>query len=213
MKRTAFAAALVGAALIMLSGTSYAASPRDCDSNAVVYCGAYTKSELLEKLEKGDTRNSAAELRRIYYSENRGITEASLRSEATVDGVVTRDGRVVVGGRTVATDAISTGRENLGRSTRDGSLFARPTSVSFRSPELPAFVHMENGEFKYAIIKSCGNPVRATPVAKVVPQAAPVALPEAGPALGGLAGLGVLFSTAWTWNRSRRALAQSRRRG
>lgn len=205
-------AAVVLAGLLFVPAPASAATPRDCDSNAVIYCGAYTKQELLDKLRTGDSRHTGAELREIVYGGNWGITEASLRSDQTVDGVVTKDGRVIVGGQVVATDARSAGRENIGRSTREGEVYVRPTSTSFRSAQIPAFVHLENGQFRYAVIKSCGNPVRATPVAKAVPQTAPP-LPEAGGAWMGLAGLGTLALSGITWARSRRDLSRACRRG
>lgn len=81
----------------------------------------------------------------------------------------------------VATNAMTAGRQFIPGSTKtsNGSttFYVRPPSVSFQSSSLPAFVVMNNGQFSYAIIASCGNPVKATPVTtttKKVRTSAPV---------------------------------------
>lgn len=148
--------------LVPLAVGATQSGPRDADSNAVVYNGAYTRAELTSKLKNGDGYHSGASLQKEFSS--RGITVKSITSDNTVNGTVTKGGRVIVDGKTVATGAISYGREYMSGSTKEGNLYARPTSVSFKSSSLPAFVHMEDGRFKYAIIKSCGNMVKATPV-------------------------------------------------
>ncbi len=158
------------AAAMLLSATPSSAiavsQPRDCDANAVVNCGAYTIAELKSKLQKGDGRNSAANLQKIYYHENRGIAPKEL--DKVVEGKVTKDGRVIVNGKVVATNAQSTGREFMPGSTKSGSIYSRPTSASFRSAELPAYVHMEGGKFDWAVLKVCGNTVSAKPVEQPV---------------------------------------------
>lgn len=170
---------LLASCLLFLPLSAAAASqPRDADSNAVVYNGAYSRNELVQKLRNGDGHNSASSLQQEFRS--RGITIQSILSDNTVNGTVTKGGRVVVDGKTVATGAISYGRINMAGSTKEGNLYARPTSVSFQSASLPAFVHFEKGRFKYAIIKSCGNMVKATAVpAKTTKQ--PAAAPQPQP--------------------------------
>ena len=153
--------------------------PRDADSNAIMYNGAYSKTEWANKVKNGDTKNSAANLQKIYYNEGRGITSANFTASTTVDGTVFKDGHIEVNGKTVATGAKSVGREYMAGSTKSGSVWERPTSVSFSSISIPAWVSMEGGTFKYAIIKSCGNPVRATAVAKPTPS--PTPKPTASP--------------------------------
>ena len=74
----------------------------------------------------------------------------------------------------VATDATTAGRQFMPGSTKvltGGTVYySRPPSVSFQSSSLSAFVVMNNGRFAYAIIASCGNPVKATPVTIVKPR-------------------------------------------
>jgi hypothetical protein len=173
-----FAIGLVFGALVAPGLSNAGSQPRDADTNSIMYNGAYTKSEWLSKVKNGDTKNTAANLQQIYYSEGRGITEANFNSASTVEGTVYKDGRVVVGGKTVATGAQSIGRDFMEGSHQSGSVWERPTSVSFAADSIPAFVNMEGGTFRYAIIKSCGNPARATPVK---PSPSPSVSPSPSP--------------------------------
>ncbi len=130
--------------------------PRDDDSNAIMRNGAETKNELLNKT-KGDI---------VGIYNHYGIKTADYGS--LVEGVVYKDGRITAGGKLVATGAISTGRLPIGSNstpvTAGGvKIYERPTSTSFRSASIPAFVKITNGRFQYAIIKSCGNPTKGTP--------------------------------------------------
>jgi LPXTG-motif cell wall-anchored protein len=166
------------AVLLLPLTASASAQPRDNDGNAMIWGGAYTKTELIQNLENGDGHgHTAKQLQAEFHAH--GITLAEIRSTHTVNGEVTKSGEVIVGGKTVATGAQSYGRDNLTGSTKEGDLYLRSTSVSFQSAQIPAFVHMTDaGRFDYAIVKSCGNIVTAQPVAvaakpKPVAQAAP----------------------------------------
>lgn len=146
--------------IVSLIATPYilnaASNPRDTSANSTVNGGAFSKEELIQKINSGDGRNT--DLRSVFYQQNRGITEQGIRN--SVDGIVKKDGSVWVGGSSVATGVFSSGRTYIAGSTRDGSLWMRPPSVSFNSGQLSAFVLVEGGVFKAAIIKSCGNPVK-----------------------------------------------------
>lgn len=99
-----------------------------------------------------------------------GISRQDINGMAghSVSGAVTKSGNVIVGGKVVATHAISAGCGFIAGSTKvnDGymTFYTRPTSVSFAKSSLPAMVVMKDHKFSYAILKSCGNPVKATPV-------------------------------------------------
>lgn len=141
-----------------------------CDPNAVICGGAASKTELANKIQNGDGRHTGAQLQASFRA--RGFTVNQINSADTVMGQVGKDGRVTVNGKVVATGAESVGRQNLPGSTKTGGMWQRPTSVSFQSDSLPAFVYMPGGQFKWAIITSCGNMVFAHPVA-VVPAVKP----------------------------------------
>lgn len=154
-----------GLIIMLVSAVSFSpaqvSAQQDCDDNAIMRCGAQTRSELSQKTI-GDVTN-------IYG--HYGIQKSHFSS--LVEGTVYKDGRIVVGNKTVATNAISTGRQNMpgSRAVTAGGvgIYERPTSVSFNSASLPAFVRMVNGRFQYAIIKSCGNPTKGTPTAESQP--------------------------------------------
>jgi hypothetical protein len=155
--------------LVGFSGSAVAAA-RDCDSNAIMWCGAYSKTEFAYKVVGGDGHNSAANLQGIYKSFGVSIDQMKLASE----GTVTKSGKVIVGGKTVATNAKSMGREYMPGSTKQNGVWMRSTQTSFKSENLEAFVYMKNGVFQWAVIKACGNVVVATPVAKPAPKPKPV---------------------------------------
>lgn len=241
-KHTIVAAMLIGGLGMPVFQALAESSGRDCDSNAVMFCGAGSKAEFQKKVTSGDTKHSAANLQQIFGS--RGITLSDFMSSSTVDGFVTRDGAVVVNGEVVATNALSSGRSFMTGSVRSGELWERPTSVSFRSSPLSSWVHMEGGSFKWAIVKSCGNPVRAVPKKKVTPTPTPTptptvtiirtvtptpivtvtvlatttVLPVTGPVsasmsgLGVLGGLGALGLASRAYVRSRRSLVDALKR-
>lgn len=153
------------AILMSLPGSALTvSSSRDCDSNAVIRCGALTVNELQRKY------NNQSSVRAIFR--NFGINSGDIRAmDSTARaGTVTSSGKVIVNGKTVATNAMTAGRQNMAgshRVTRGGvTFFERRPSVSFASSRLASFVVMDNGRFKFAIIASCGNPVRATSVKK-----------------------------------------------
>lgn len=181
----------LAASLIITTGLAFSAlaqnQPRDADSNAMIYNGAYTKAGLTQKLTHGDGHHSAKTLQQEYSSH--GISINQIKSSDMVNGYVTKSGDVValvknpstgkIENRVVATEARSYGRTDMPGSQRSGDLFIRPTSVSFQESQLPAFVYMPNNRFQYAIIKSCGNITVATPKAipmakAVIPKPAPV---------------------------------------
>lgn len=145
-------------------------TPHDCDDNAVIRCGADTTTDMHHKY------NQSPSAQAIYA--HFGITDwnmANLTNNAVV-GTVTKGGSVLVGGKEVATGAMTAGRMNISGSTAVTSggvtFFKRPPSVSFQQQSLPSFVVLNsNGEFKFAIIASCGNPVTATPTQKPTPPA------------------------------------------
>lgn len=193
-----FMVGLVGSLLFFLPSQSQAltlSSPRDCDANAVIDCGALTTAELAQKYQA----DGIGPIYARFGITGQEITNMGANSDAehTYAGSVTRSGQVIVdqidiNGRTysdkvVATDALTAGRQNMPGSTQQSSggitFFSRPPSVSFVSSPLPAFVVMENGRFAFAIIASCGNPVKATPVIFATPAPQPKPAPTPTPSV------------------------------
>lgn len=150
---------LIGIATFFVStSVAKASGGRDCDNNAVLRCGAYSMQEVRDKVP---VNNASASLFNRY-----GV---NIHDNNVVHGRVCKDNKVYVGNSNtaVAAGAITAGREYMNGSTPWGVFFERPPSVSFNSQCLDAFVKLDgNGQFKWAIIKACGNPVRALPIPK-----------------------------------------------
>lgn len=148
--------------------TTNAATARDCDDNAIMRCGAVTTTELRQKYEAN--QNGDVQAIFAHYGVSKAMVGGSMKT-----GTVTRDGKVIVDGKTVATGAQSVGRQNISGSTAvtiaGKTYYQRPTSVSFRSESLSAFVFMDaRGQYIGAVIQSCGNPVKATPTPPPAPE-------------------------------------------
>lgn len=153
-----------------LTYPAFASEPRNNDSNAIIYGGAYSIEELKDRLADGSGPNVSAGIygnwqapngvRTVYN--NIGIYESQFGS--LVDGIVKKDGTVWVNGSHKASIVFSSGRVNIAPSTlvHYGPIpvYWREPKYSFGQDSLPAFVYLNyDGSFGYAIIKSCGNPV------------------------------------------------------
>jgi hypothetical protein len=145
---------------------------KDCnDGNAVLNCGAQTPAEVKSKY------NATPAARSVYHYFNISSVDVDNLHSMAVEGRVTQGGRVLVGNKEVANNAVTAGMAQMGNDqkvTKNGTTFyVRQPSVSFQSSSLPAFVMMKNGQFDFAIIASCGNPVKATPVSQPTPAPTP----------------------------------------
>lgn len=159
-------------------------SPRNCDDNAVIWCGAGSTDSLISKYNNGDGHNTVDSIHDILSSFGISSSDINSMSSASTDveaGTVSKSGNVFDGSdKLVATDALTGGRQDISGSTKEVSggttFFVRPPSISFVSSPLAAFVVMQDGRFAFAILVSCGNPVKATPVAPApTPKPKPMA--------------------------------------
>ncbi|MDB5186026.1 MAG: hypothetical protein JWL85_549 [Candidatus Saccharibacteria bacterium] len=168
-------------AAVIMAPTAFAAnvkfnSARDCDGNAMLYCGAMNIPELQTK------HKSAKNIDQMYAYF--GISDADIKAlgSTAVAGKVGKDGKVTVNGKVVATNAISGGRQPIRGSskvTHQGVTFYNSrTQTSFLSSNLDAYVVMKNGKFDFAILAACGNAVKATPVPTPTPKPKPQPKPE-----------------------------------
>jgi LPXTG-motif cell wall-anchored protein len=141
--------------------------PFNCDANSVIWCGAKDTSVIQSEYTNGDGHNSAKSIQAIY--DYFGISESDIDSlgVTAVAGSVTKSGDVYAGNTLVATGAWTAGREYISGSTtvtHDGvTFYKRQPKVSFLDNSLTAYVVMQNGQFKFAILSACGNPVIAVP--------------------------------------------------
>jgi hypothetical protein len=165
-------------------------------TNSVIWCGADSVSSLQNSYQNGDSHNSAASIQAIYSyfginaTDIKSMSASSLQVEA---GSVDKAGDVFdANGNKIASGAITAGRDDPSGSTAvtiNGTKFyTRPPSVSFVQNSLSAYVVMINKSFAFAILASCGNPVKATPLAyappvtKVVIPPTPTPTPKPIPA-------------------------------
>jgi len=154
-----------------LNGTSTQAvsSYRDCEEDTIIKCGAVTESELLQHYD-----NNVGDVQRIYahYGINRGDL-AGTTSEIK-HGTVYQDGRVVVNGETVATNAYSLSRlpfnDKNGNKPRvvtvNGTTLYEGPNMSIFVRSVDAYVYFRDGQFYKAILSACGNPLIAVPKPK-----------------------------------------------
>ncbi|MDN5274442.1 MAG: hypothetical protein JWP06_343 [Candidatus Saccharibacteria bacterium] len=147
-----------------LGGVSKAALPEDCDSNSVIYCGGTTAATLAARYKA----NKTGDLDNIYSAYGLSANDMTHAGTIAKMGEVRKDGRVMVGGKTVATDAHSIGRHSISGSTKKvingKTYYQRTPSISFAVNSIAAYVFFDaNGNFRAAVLTSCGNPVSAKP--------------------------------------------------
>ena len=167
-------AASVGLGLVT-RGFSSAAVSRDCDTNSIDYrpnnggCGAANPAELIADIRQNDPNDL-----QTFYS-HFGLTAANYDqfAQTAQEGVVNRDGTVVVNGQTVMTGVDTYGRKSFGNPNRKPITIGSTTywhaapSTSFASgvTSLPAMVFFDaNGVAQIAVMNPCGNEITGTSV-------------------------------------------------
>jgi PKD repeat protein len=138
----------------------------DCDTVAIIKCGAFSRDALVQKYDQ----NLYGDLQKVYGAF--GISRGDLTSGSIYQGVIWRDGRVTIGMNTVvATIAMPAGRWY--HPTGDmqyipGTVRAYKMSTShFADEGQTAMIWMKDGQFQFAVIKPCSNPVTAKAVKSV----------------------------------------------
>ena len=145
------------------------AMARDCSTNSIIKCGIADYNELTAKYDE----NAHGDVRAIM--DHYWIKREVQAGDRVVHGTANNRGEVVAEGRVVATNAASIGRENLGKpSTHEisinGKKYYQTSHVggeAFANPggSLDALIVLDaEGNFKYALVKACGNPIYAKPV-------------------------------------------------
>lgn len=133
--------------------------PRDCDSNAVLNCGALSTSELKQKY----TANATGDVATIYN--HFGISSSNIDSLSTKAevGTVKADGTVWIGNKLIGVNAKTAGRHKTTNSVAipGTTAYTRPPSDSFASSSttISVFVGFKDGIANWGIITSCGNPI------------------------------------------------------
>lgn len=160
---------LMGAAGVGVGHVS-ATGSKDCDSNAIIYCG-FTDGSARDFINKASAGNSGGstnhhDLQAIYAKY--GLEPADYDKFVTDarPGTAYKDGRIVVDGQVVATGAKSIGRlasyQGSGYfTTRIGgtTYYGNTNDKAFASNGIPVMVLFNNkGVMQFAVLSSCGNP-------------------------------------------------------
>lgn len=165
MQTTLWRRIAISLGLMMALIAPSASQAQNGSPNDMIRGGITSTSDLISTLQNGDGVHSAKTLQADYAAVQ--VTPSNLRSYTAHNGYVTKTGQVVLSdsGKVVATNAFSYGRSDLGNSTKiSNHLYKRSTAVSFAQSRLDALIYTtQNGSFKYAIVKDCGNVVTATP--------------------------------------------------
>jgi hypothetical protein len=123
----------------------------DCSDNSIIRCGVYSTDELKTKINERDVRKIFA-----HY----GIQESHFNN--LVLGYAYKDGTVRVNDKIVARNTYSAGRQKISTTSKWNSeigVYETTNQNAFNSERISAYVYMKDGQFQYAILRSCGNPL------------------------------------------------------
>lgn len=167
---TAFGAAAIGVQQYASEANVNAAA---CSDNDIVRCGTHNYGDITRAYDE----NKHGDVRAIF--DHYWIKRTLPAGAQVYDGQANPDGTVTANGRVVAKNASSIGRQAINHSKpiaingktyyetshEDGKAFANPNA------SLAALVVLDaDGNFMYALVKACGNPIYATPVPPPAPE-------------------------------------------
>lgn len=170
---TAMAAVVLALAIYVTNQPQVRAAGGDCSANSIIQCGISNYNELTAKYDQ----NAHGDLRAIM--DHYWIKRTPEQGTRVVEGVANDRGEVIADGRVVAKNAASIGRQAIAHSQPiaiAGKTYYQTTHVGGKAfkpgtHQLAALVVLDSqGNFKYAIIKACGNPIYATPVPPPAPE-------------------------------------------
>lgn len=156
---------LLGCALAIFAAVAFAAISTtgvyaaDCSSNSIIRCGVSDKGDFVNKANQ----NATGDVQNIYADYGLTPNEYGRFAAEARDGMSYRDGRIVVDGRTVATDTKSIGRTKFWYSQPKpiaGTTYWESKTTQVQKSDMPVLVLFnERGEFEFAVLKDCGNPI------------------------------------------------------
>lgn len=147
------------------------ASAADCDQNAIIYCGTGSANQFISQVRKNDSKNGHHDLQAIYDYYGLEPADYDRFVKYARPGTAYKDGRIVVDGQVVATNAESIGRQSKSYSHTkviNGVTYYESRSQDvFLSNSIPVMVLFNSkGVMEFAVLTSCGNPItgqRVTP--------------------------------------------------
>lgn len=158
---------------------------RSCSEDAIIRCGTLSTDELLSKYDK----NANGDIAAIFNHYGIARSDIAGSTSEVKLGRVYNDGRVVVDGKTMATDAYSVARTRMSGTARTVGIGGK---TYYEGPNMGIFVNrpegyevyvmFKNGRFHRAVMASCGNPLVGNPVAPPpAPKPAPAPAPKPAP--------------------------------
>ncbi len=148
----------------------------ECNTNDIVRSGTHNQGDIARHYQA----NVCGDFRAIY--DHYWIKPDLAPGDRVFDGQSNNKGEVIADGRVVARNAASIGRHAIQHSqpiSIAGKTYYQTSHVggrAFANPNasLPTLVVLDgNGNFKYAIVKDCANPIYATPVEPPKPPEPP----------------------------------------
>ena len=154
--------------LTLTLGIQGRAHANDCDANAIMHCGTGTASQFIAKVKANDDQAGHHDLQPIYA--HYGLEPADYDRFVTSarPGTAYKDGRIVVDGLTVATNAKSVGRlasyQGSGSFSTSiagaGTVYGNTNNQAFAAASIPVMVLFNaKGVVQFAVLTSCGNPI------------------------------------------------------
>jgi len=139
----------------------------DCGTNSIVTSGTHG----YEDITRHYNANTCGDFRAIF--DHYWVKPTVQPGDRLINGVANNRGEIVADGRVVANNAASIGRHPINHSqpiSIAGKTYYQTSHVggqAFANPggSLDVLVVLDSaGNFKYSVIKACGNPIYATPV-------------------------------------------------
>ena len=163
--------------LFNLNGSNAAAS--DCSTNAIMKCGASDPGTFVNKIRSGNDGKNP-DLATIYAAYGLTADEYDRFATTSKAGTAYKDGRIVVAGKVVATNASSLGRVQKSgdhaKSIGSVTYWEGSNQTAFASDSIPVEVMFaSDGTMEFAVLFDCGNPISGTVTPPPPPQPTPTA--------------------------------------
>lgn len=172
--------AMIASAATTLMNNTTAAAASSCDKVNIVYCGV-NKGSLSSDINSfkdyyntNKSGHKSSPTVKKDYTDIQAVYNWAGASKSIVSGMTTsntklgtlyKDGRIVVNGQTVGTDAWVSARFNSGSGFTHvtSNVYARKTTTSFANSSAPVLVYFNGDKMGFAVMLDCGNAVKATP--------------------------------------------------
>jgi len=156
-------------AAVGFASPAYAA----CDTNDMMYCGYSSPSDFISQVKTNKDKYGRTGIQALFSAFDLSSGRYDRFQSTAKPATIYKDGRVVVDGQTVMTNAYSWGRSEAyhsgpGMKTKtvgSNTYYGNTTARSFASNSLGGHVMFNSsGTAEFVILSSCANPVTGDPV-------------------------------------------------